>query len=147
MRPSSGTAEVHHPATRLVTFHPYQPVPFVIPATGDRRGVEVPSRGVPRRKAVRAVPGGAELRPVARDRVHADVHRSGVDYETVVEFQRGAQDRRVRGEGQGRELEDRSGPGPVARIADEQLGRISVVLVAAPGVEVVVLHGGGVWLE
>src|SRR5438067_3858388 len=33
MRPSSGTAEVHHPATRLVTFHPYQPVPFVIPAT------------------------------------------------------------------------------------------------------------------
>ena len=33
IRPSSGTAEVHHPATRLVTFHPYQPVPFVIPAT------------------------------------------------------------------------------------------------------------------
>ena len=31
--PSSGTAEVHHPTTRLVTFHPYQPVPFVIPAT------------------------------------------------------------------------------------------------------------------
>src|SRR5947208_15281203 len=31
--PSFGTAEVHHPTTRLVTFHPYQPVPFVIPAT------------------------------------------------------------------------------------------------------------------
>src|SRR5213078_2347733 len=26
--PSFGTAEVHHPTTRLVTFHPYQPVPF-----------------------------------------------------------------------------------------------------------------------
>src|SRR5437879_4738842 len=33
MSPSSGTAKVHHAATRFVTFHPYQPVPFVIPPT------------------------------------------------------------------------------------------------------------------
>src|SRR5205807_6965351 len=111
------------------------------------RGIKVSSGDVPRRDAVRAVPGGAELRPVARDRMYADVHRSGVDHEVVVEFQARVHDRRVRWEGQGGELEDRSGPRPVAPVADEQLGRIAVVLVAAPGVEEVVRHGGGVRLE
>src|SRR2546425_7004910 len=33
INPSFGIAEVHHASTRFVTFHPYQPVTLVTPAT------------------------------------------------------------------------------------------------------------------
>src|SRR5712691_5653712 len=50
MSPSSGTAEVHHAATGFVTFHPYQPVTFVIPATvattAGSKSPPAPSHGV-----------------------------------------------------------------------------------------------------
>src|SRR5439155_1785689 len=49
MSPSSGTAKVHHAATRFVTFHPYQPVTLVIPATvatTDRKSTRLNSSHV-----------------------------------------------------------------------------------------------------
>src|SRR6267143_3772342 len=65
MSPSFGAAEVHHAATRSVTFHPYQPVTFVIPATvattAGSKSPPAPSHGVIPSRLIQVEPNSVQL--------------------------------------------------------------------------------------